>query len=108
MYGRRLHNGAQPRSPPRAVCSAPFCSHCTPMTAFPDIYYSVVKYVDNTTIIRYVTNTNEHSYQEAMNNHAKWCSEDNLLLNVSKAKKLLVDFKKGGGGETHPCLHQFS
>ena len=81
---------AQRRSPPRAVCSAPFCLHCTPMTALPDIYHSVVKYVDNTTIIHYITNNDEQSYQEEMNNHAEWCSADNLLLNVSNAKELIL------------------
>ncbi len=36
----------------------------------------------------------EFSYREEINHLAEWCTENNLLLNVSKTKELIVDFRK--------------
>ncbi len=41
---------------------------------------SVVKSMDDTTIIGQITNNDETSYREEINNLAGWCTENNLLL----------------------------
>ncbi len=55
---------------------------------------SVVKFADDTTIIGQITNNDETSYRGEINNLAEWCTENNLLLNVSKTKELINDFRK--------------
>ena len=69
---------------------------------------STVKYVDDTTIIRGTMNNIKSSYQEEINNLAERCTENHQLLNVSNTKELTVDFRKKGGKDTHPSLHQWS
>ena len=44
--------------------------------------------MDNTTFICIIDNSKE------TNNLAAWCTETNLLLNVSKSKEVIVDFRK--------------
>ena len=49
---------------------------------------SIVKPTDGTDIIiSRIMNNNESLYREEINNLAEWCTENNLLLNVSKTKK---------------------
>ena len=71
------------------MCSAPSHSHSTPMNALTN---SIVKYVDDPTIIGRTVNNDEGSYWEEIN-LAEWCTESNLLLTVSKTKEL-IDFRK--------------
>ena len=54
---------------------------------------SVVKFADDTTISRF-SNYDESSYWEEISSLAEWCTENNLLLNVNKTKRLIVDFRK--------------
>ncbi|ONI45395.1 hypothetical protein AN641_04260 [Candidatus Epulonipiscioides gigas] len=53
-----------------------------------------MKFADDTTIIGQISNNDEFSYREEINHLAEWCTENNLLLNVSKTKELIVDFRK--------------
>ena len=76
--------------PPRAVCLSPSCSRCTPMTAHQD--KSIFKYVDAITIIWNIINNDESSHREEINSLAAWCTEKNLLFNVSKTMKITDDF----------------
>lgn len=64
---------------------------------------SVVNSVDNTTFIGIIDN-GERSYREEINNLAGWCTETNLLLNVSKSKELIVDFRKNKA-KTHTSVY---
>ncbi len=48
--------------------------------------------MDDTTLFSWVTN--KSSYLEEINNLAERCTENNLLLNVSKTEELIVDFRK--------------
>ena len=38
-----------------------------------------------------------------INNVAEWCTENNLLLNVSKTEEMIVDFRKKEA-KTHTCV----
>ena len=53
-----------------------------------------MKYKDDTTIIGCIIYNDKSSYQEEINNPTEWCTENNVLINVSKTKELSVDFRK--------------
>lgn len=62
--------------PPRAVCSAPSCSHCTVMTALPDIKRKHCLVCITGRII----NNDKGSYREEINNRTEQCTNNILLL----------------------------
>ena len=79
-------------SPPGLCAQLPLSPHCTPMTAFPRHQEnSIVKDVDDTTIIDSIINTVSW-YQVVIRNLSELCKESNLLLNVTKNKKLIAIF----------------
>ena len=41
-----------------------------------------------------ITNDDETAYREEVRDLAVWCQDNNLSLNVSKTKKLIVDYRK--------------
>ncbi len=55
---------------------------------------SIVKFADYTTIIDQISKNHKFPYRKEINHLAEWCTENNLLLNVSKTKELIVDFRK--------------
>ena len=54
----------------------------------------VVKYADDTTVSGFISNNDESSYRNQVNKISDWCDDNNLLLNVSKTKELIIDFRK--------------
>ena len=54
----------------------------------------IIKYADDTAIIGLISNNNEQDYFNEIASTVKWCNENNLLLNVSKTKELIFDFRK--------------
>ncbi|KAK0146238.1 RNA-directed DNA polymerase from mobile element jockey [Merluccius polli] len=61
---------------------------------------SIIKFADDTTVIGLITNNDESDYRAEVQHLAVWCADNNLLLNTSKTKELIVDFRKEKG-ETH-------
>ena len=61
-------------------------------------------FADNTTVIGLISNNDETAYREEIQHLATWCTENNLLLNTTKTKELIVDFRKKSGG-THDTIH---
>ncbi|KAK3574418.1 hypothetical protein QTP86_006586 [Hemibagrus guttatus] len=53
---------------------------------------TVIKFADNTVVVRLISDNNETAYMEEIRNLKNWCQRNNLLLNVSKTKELIVDF----------------
>jgi hypothetical protein len=41
-----------------------------------------------------ITDNNETAYREEVRKLAVWCQDNNLSLNVSKTKELIVDYRK--------------
>ncbi|KAI4886435.1 hypothetical protein NFI96_011889 [Prochilodus magdalenae] len=64
---------------------------------------TTIKFADDTTIIGNITNDDEGPYREEVKLLTEWCSTNNLSLNVSKTKELIIDFRKGG--RTHTPLN---
>ena len=46
-----------------------------------------------------ITNDNETAYMEEVRDLAVWCQDNNLSLNVSKTKDLIVDYRKRRDGD---------
>jgi hypothetical protein len=51
---------------------------------------------DDTTVVGLITNNDETAYREEVRNVSVWC-QDNIYLNMSKTKELIVDYRKKGG-----------
>ena len=54
----------------------------------------VVKFSDDTTVIGCVNNANESVYREEVQRLVGWCKNNNLVLNISKTKEMIIDFRK--------------
>lgn len=44
-----------------------------------------------------ISNNDEMAYRKKVKSLATWCQGNNLSLNVSKTKELVIDFTKWGG-----------
>ncbi|KAK0138741.1 hypothetical protein N1851_024706 [Merluccius polli] len=49
------------------------------------------KFADDTTVIGLIKNNDESAYREEVDRLAVWCEDNNLLLNTSKTKELIVE-----------------
>ncbi|XP_038154850.1 uncharacterized protein LOC119792325 [Cyprinodon tularosa] len=63
-----------------------------------------MKFADDTTVIGLISNNNETAYREEIEHFATWCTENNQLLNTTKTKELIIDFRKDSTG-THDTIH---
>jgi hypothetical protein len=68
---------------------------------------TIIKLADATTVVGLITGDNEtgrrSAYREEVSDLAVWGWNNNLSLNVSKTKELIVDYRKLGGG--HAPIH---
>ncbi|KAK3534961.1 hypothetical protein QTP70_002039 [Hemibagrus guttatus] len=53
---------------------------------------NIIKFADDTSMVGLISNNKETVYLEEIENLETWCPGNNLLLNVSKTKELIVDF----------------
>ncbi|KAK3534943.1 hypothetical protein QTP70_002025 [Hemibagrus guttatus] len=53
-----------------------------------------IKYGDDTTIVGRISKSDESAYREEFQSLSAWCSMNNLTLNATKTKELIVDFQK--------------
>ena len=53
----------------------------------------LVKFSDDTTISGLVSHGDETSYREEVQRMVEWCNRNNLILNVTKTKEMIVDFR---------------
>ena len=49
---------------------------------------------DSNTIIKFPDDNNETAYREEVRDLAVWCKDNNLSLNVSKTKEMIVEYRK--------------
>ncbi|KAI5085675.1 gastrula zinc finger protein XlCGF28.1-like, partial [Silurus meridionalis] len=52
---------------------------------------TIIKFADDTVVVGLINNNDEPAYLQEVKNLERWCQENNLLLNVSKTKELIVD-----------------
>ena len=55
----------------------------------------IVKFADDTTLVGLITKGDETQYRMEVDLLTTWCRDNNLLLNVSKTKEIVVDFQRG-------------
>jgi hypothetical protein len=54
---------------------------------------TIIKFADNTTVVGLITDNDERAYRE-VRELAMWCQNNNLSLNVTKTKEMIVDYRK--------------
>ncbi|XP_034062768.1 uncharacterized protein LOC117540282 [Gymnodraco acuticeps] len=59
-----------------------------------DTFQTIPISTDDTTVIGLITVGDETPYREEDENLTSWCQDNNLHLNVSKTKELIVDYRK--------------
>jgi hypothetical protein len=55
---------------------------------------TIIKFADDTTVVGLIMDNDETAYREEVRDLAMWCQDNNLYLNVSKTKEMIVDFRK--------------
>ncbi|KAK3566942.1 hypothetical protein QTP86_006760 [Hemibagrus guttatus] len=63
-----------------------------------------IKFADDTTVIGLISDNNETAYRAEVQHLVAWCADNNLLLNTSKTKELIVDFRREKG-RMHDPIH---
>ncbi|KAK9541954.1 hypothetical protein VZT92_001964 [Zoarces viviparus] len=53
-----------------------------------------VKFADDTTVVGLISNNHETHYRQEVQHLAEWCSDNNLVLNTTKTKEVIVDFRR--------------
>ncbi|KAK3544698.1 hypothetical protein QTP86_026097, partial [Hemibagrus guttatus] len=53
-----------------------------------------VKFVDDITVAGLISGVDESAYRDKVEQLTGWCRENNLLLNTSKTKELVIDYRK--------------
>ena len=54
----------------------------------------IAKFADDTTLVGLISDNNETVYRHEISELVNWCSNNNLLLNATKTKEIVVDFRK--------------
>ena len=55
---------------------------------------NIVKYADDTTVVGLISGVDQTGYREETERMTAWCRENNLLLNTSKTKQVIIDFRR--------------
>ena len=53
----------------------------------------ILKYADDTVVLGRITKDSETLYRSEIQHVSEWCKENHLLLNTSKTKELIIDFR---------------
>ncbi|KAL0161226.1 hypothetical protein M9458_044951 [Cirrhinus mrigala] len=54
----------------------------------------IIKFADDMTVVGLISNNDETQYREEVAQLAEWCGANNLSLNVSKTKEVVMDFRR--------------
>jgi hypothetical protein len=55
---------------------------------------TIIKFADETTVVGLIHNNDESAYRNEIQKLSAWCSTNNLSLNASKTKEVVVDFRR--------------
>eukprot|EP00061_Rhincodon_typus_P001720 g15559.t1 len=61
---------------------------------------TIYKFTDNTTVVGWIANNDVSEYRKEIECSVIWRSENNLSLNFSKTKELIIDFRKKRGEQS--------
>ena len=62
---------------------------------------SIIRFADDTTVIGLITGGDETAYRSEVSSWVTWCHKNNLSLNVSKPKEMIVDVRRRNRGHQH-------
>ncbi|KAI4890340.1 hypothetical protein NFI96_001136 [Prochilodus magdalenae] len=54
----------------------------------------IFKFADDTTILGLITDGDETAYRDEVSALSEWCYHNNLSLNISRTKEMIVDYRK--------------
>ena len=57
----------------------------------------MLKFADDTTIIGLISDGEESTYRSEVEQLVQWCEDNNLILNTTKTKELIIDYRKEAG-----------
>uniref|UniRef100_A0A3P9M7M4 Reverse transcriptase domain-containing protein n=1 Tax=Oryzias latipes TaxID=8090 RepID=A0A3P9M7M4_ORYLA len=55
---------------------------------------TVVKFADDTTVVGLISGDDETAYRDEVLKLSRWCQANNLILNTTKTKEIILDFRK--------------
>jgi DNA gyrase/topoisomerase IV subunit B len=55
---------------------------------------TTIKFAEDPTVVGMISDNDETACKEKVRDLAVWCQDNNLSLNVSKTKELIMDFRK--------------
>ncbi|KAM7373781.1 hypothetical protein PAMA_022061 [Pampus argenteus] len=55
---------------------------------------TIIKFADDTTVVGPISGGDESAYRDEVTQLVSWCVANNLLLNTSKTKELIIDYRK--------------
>ena len=53
----------------------------------------IFKFADDTTVTGLISQNDESAYRTEVSSLVEWCAQNNLRLNISKTKEIIVDFR---------------
>ncbi|KAL0199007.1 hypothetical protein M9458_007547, partial [Cirrhinus mrigala] len=62
----------------------------------------IIKFAEDTTVVSLISNNDGTPYREEVAQLVEWCGANNLSLNVSKTKEVVMDFRRNSAD--HPPL----
>ncbi|KAL0199225.1 hypothetical protein M9458_007765, partial [Cirrhinus mrigala] len=62
----------------------------------------IIRFADDTMVVGLISNNDETHYREEVAQLVEWCGANNLSLNVSKTKEVVMDFRRNSAD--HPPL----
>ncbi|KAK3527838.1 hypothetical protein QTP86_006925 [Hemibagrus guttatus] len=95
-----LNTGVPQGCVPSPLLYSLFTSDCVPLHNS-NIF---IKYADDTTVVGRISNNDELAYREEIQRLSAWCSMNNLTLNATKTKELIVDFWKSNSSRHFPIF----
>ena len=57
----------------------------------------MLKFADDTTVIGLISDGEESTYRSEVEQLVQWCEDNNLILNTTKTKELIIDYRKEAG-----------
>lgn len=64
----------------------------------------IIKYADDTTVVGLIKDEDEAAYRMELEWLTTWCRSHSLLLNVSKRKEMVIDFRKNSRPAHSPLI----
>ena len=64
----------------------------------------MIKFADDTTLEGLISNNDETAYRAEVKRLETWCYDNNLELNVSKTKEMIIDFRKSRAHVHSPLM----